>query len=170
MKIVRLSKITFVAAIALFTTLVAFTNIYFSFLNFIFKDPITVESFITLLFSRPSTDWLAIGDAIIQNIGYSLTVVGEMVTAILCWIGCVRMLVSIKAPKNAFQFSKRTAIAGLALGFLVWHIAFIFVRDAWFNMWILHGWNIEPDGLRFFITIILVLIYVVMPDDEVNEE
>ncbi len=80
------------------------------------------------------------------------------------------MAVKINAPKNGFQLSKRVAIAGLAIGFLVWHIAFMSVGGKWFGMWISKEWNGVPDAFRFLITIILVPIYLAMPDEKIKAE
>ncbi|AQT46870.1 DUF2165 family protein [Bartonella choladocola] len=167
MLIVRLSKSAFVAAIALFATLVAVENIFYSSINFAYVHHVFLMDSV---FADAPTKWRSIENITIQNIGYWLIVTFETLTAILCWIGSVRMLLAIKAPKNTFQLSKRCAIAGLTLGFLVWHVAFMSVGGEWFGMWMSKEWNGVPDAFRFFITIILVLIYVVIPDDKITAD
>lgn len=167
MLITRLSKSAFVAAIALFATLVAVENIFYSSINFAYVHHVFLMD---TVFADAPTKWRAIENSAIQHIGYWTIVTCETLTAILCWIGSVRMVLSIKAAKKDFQLSKRVAIAGLSIGFLVWHVAFMSVGGEWFGMWMSKEWNGVPDAFRFFITIVLVLIYVVMPDEQLNED
>lgn len=167
MLIIRLSKVAFVAAIALFATLVAIENICYSSINFAYVYHLFLMD---TVFPNAPTKWRAIDNDTIQHIGYWCIVTFETLTAILCWAGCIFMAVKINAPKNVFQLSKRIAIAGLSIGFLVWHIAFMSVGGEWFGMWMSKEWNGVPDAFRFFITIILVLIYLVMPDEKIKAE
>jgi len=60
-------------------------------------------------------------------------------------------------------------VAGLTLGFLVWQVGFMSVGGEWFGMWMSKEWNGVPDAFRFFITIGLVLLYLVQRDAELDE-
>lgn len=40
------------------------------------------------------------------------------------------------------------------------------VGGEWFGMWMSQTWNVIESAFRFFITIIAVLIFVVLPDGE----
>ncbi len=42
------------------------------------------------------------------------------------------------------------------------------VGGEWFGMWMSKQWDGVPDAFRFFITIIAVLIYLVLPDGELE--
>ena len=53
---------------------------------------------------------------------------------------------------------------GLTLGFLTWQVGFMSIGGEWFGMWMSKQWNGVPDAFRFFVTIILVLIYLVQRD------
>ncbi len=44
------------------------------------------------------------------------------------------------------------------------------VGGKWFGMWMSKEWNGVPDAFRFFITIILVPIYLAMPDEKIKAE
>lgn len=44
------------------------------------------------------------------------------------------------------------------------------VGGEWFGMWMSKEWNGVPDAFRFFITIILVPIYLAMPDEKIKAE
>jgi len=161
MTIIRLSKTAIVAAIALFATLVSWENIIYPSINFAFVHHVFLMD---TVFPDAPTKSRAISNETIQWIGYGAIVLCETVTAILCWIGAVAMLSKVKANANEFQRSKRIAIAGLTLGFLVWHVAFASVGGEWFGMWMSKEWNGVPDATRFFVTILGVLIYVSLPD------
>lgn len=44
------------------------------------------------------------------------------------------------------------------------------VGGEWFGMWMSKEWNGVPDAFRFLITIILVPIYLAMPDEKIKAE
>jgi len=79
------------------------------------------------------------------------------------------MLSRVRAGARDFNRSKDWAVAGLALGFLTWQVGFMSVGGEWFGMWMSDTWNGVPDAFRFFVTIIAVLIFVVLPDQELEE-
>ncbi|WP_279612769.1 DUF2165 family protein [Burkholderia seminalis] len=64
---------------------------------------------------------------------------------------------------------RNTAIAGLTLGFLTWQVAFMSVGGKWFGMGMSKQWNGVPDAFRFFITLPLVLVYLTMNNDRIDE-
>lgn len=76
---------------------------------------------------------------------------------------------ALKGDNVAFRRAKKYAIAGLTLGFLVWQVGFMSVGGEWFGMWMSKEWNGVPDASRFFTTLLLVLIYVVMSNDDLDE-
>jgi predicted small integral membrane protein len=43
------------------------------------------------------------------------------------------------------------------------------IGGEWFGMWMSSTWNGIESAFRFFITIIAVLIYVVLPDGEIEK-
>jgi predicted small integral membrane protein len=99
----------------------------------------------------------------LQTAGYVLIIAAETLTAILCWIGAVRLLLA-GGDAVAFNRAKGFAVAGLTLGFLVWQVGFMSIGGEWFGMWMSPKWNGVPDAFRFFVTILMVLIYLVLPD------
>lgn len=163
MPIIRLSKVVFVAAIALFSTLVAIGNIAYPSVNLAFVHHVFLMD---TIFSDAPIKSRAITNELLQHIGYWGIVTCETLTAILCWIGALIMLVNIKQPMGIFHRSKKVAVAGLSLGFLIWHVAFMSIGGEWFGMWMSKQWNGVPDAFRFFITILIVLIYVVIPSTD----
>ena len=165
MIITRLSKTALVAAIAFFASLVAFGNITDYGTNFAFVMHVFAMD---TIFPDATITYRAITSPFVQNLGYILIIAAETLTAALCWIGAFAMLRRRKAGAADFNRSKALAIAGLTLGFLVWQVGFMSVGGEWFGMWMSKTWNGVPDAFRFFITIICVLIYVVLPDGELE--
>ncbi|WP_447872583.1 DUF2165 family protein [Serratia fonticola] len=164
--IVRLSKALLVCAIALFASLVAFGNITdydtnFAFVRHVFMmDTIFPDA--TITYRSIQSPWL-------HQVGYIGIIALETLTAILCWIGGICLLRGLKLPAASFNRAKTFAIAGLTLGFLTWQVAFMSVGGEWFGMWMSKQWNGVPDAFRFFVTILLVLIYLVPRDGELDE-
>lgn len=164
--IVRLSKALLVCAMALFATLVAFGNITdygtnFAFVRHVFMmDTIFPDA--TITYRSIQSPWL-------HQAGYIGIITLESLTALLCWIGGWHLLCGIKLSGLTFNRKKKMAVVGLTLGFLTWQVGFMSVGGEWFGMWMSKQWNGVPDAFRFFVTIILVLIYLVQPDGELDE-
>ncbi|QPC88354.1 DUF2165 family protein [Mesorhizobium sp. NBSH29] len=163
MIITRLSKTALVAAIALFSSLVAFGNITDYGTNFAFVQHVLMMD---TIFPDATIKYRSIASPAVHNIAYILVILAETAVAILCWVGAFAMLGRVGASDRDFNRSKTLAIAGLTLGFLVWQVGFMSVGGEWFGMWMSKTWNGVPDAFRFFITIIAVLIYVSLPDSE----
>jgi predicted small integral membrane protein len=164
--IIRYSKILFVAAIALFASLVAFGNITDYGSNFAFVHHVLLMD---TIFPDATIKYRAIDSVPLHHAAYVFIIAMEALTAVLCWIGAARMLGNVGAPGRQFDRSKNVAIAGLTLGFLVWQVGFMSIGGEWFGMWMSQKWNGVPDAFRFFATIGLVLIYLVQRDADVQE-
>jgi predicted small integral membrane protein len=160
MRIIRLSKTAMVAAIALFASLVAFGNITDYGTNWAF-----VQHVLSMDTVDPTTTirYRAIENPALQTGAYVLIIAAEALTAILCWIGAVRLLVA-SGDAAAFNRAKGVAVAGLTLGFIIWQVGFMSIGGEWFGMWMSSKWNGVPDAFRFFVTILMVLIFLVLPD------
>jgi predicted small integral membrane protein len=149
-----------VAAIALFASLVAFGNITDYSTNWAF-----VQHVLSMDTVYPTTTirYRAIESPALQTAGYMLIIAAETLTAVLCWIGAVRLLIA-SGDATAFNRAKGVAVAGLTLGFMIWQVGFMSIGGEWFGMWMSSKWNGVPDAFRFFVTILMVLIYLVLPD------
>ncbi|WP_392567038.1 DUF2165 family protein [Utexia brackfieldae] len=148
-------------AMAFFMSLVIFSNITdyetnFQFVYHMFQmDTINPNSPIKYRYvSSPS----------IQHGGFILVIILQAITCVLCWLGSFILLKNIKAPAPVFNKKKSIAITGLTLGFLVWQVGFMSIAGGWYGVWMSSKWDVIPDSFRFFVTIILVLIYLVMPE------
>lgn len=163
--IIRYSKIACVAAIALFATLVAFGNITDYNSNFAFVQHVLSMD---TIFPDSSIRYRAVHAPLLHHAAYIVIIALEALTAILCWIGAWRLMRNVRATARVFSKAKSWAVAGLTLGFLVWQVGFMSVGGEWFGMWMSNQWNGVNSAFRFFVTIILVLIYVVQPDSELD--
>ena len=76
--------------------------------------------------------------------------------------------VCARADAAAFNRAKTLAVVGLTLGFLLWHVGFMSIGGEWFGMWQSQQWNGVPSAFRFVMTIIAVLIFVAIPDQELE--
>ena len=161
MRIIRLSKTATVAAIALFASLVAFGNITDYGTNWEFVQHVLSMD---TVFPTTTIKYRAIDAPALQTAAYVLIIAAETLTAILCWIGAAKLFYRLRAGARAFHRAKATAIAGLTLGFLTWQFGFMTVGGEWFGMWMSSKWNGVPDAFRFLVTILMVLIYLVLPD------
>ncbi len=162
MRIIRLSKTGTVAAIAFFASLVAFGNITDYGTNRAFVQHVLAMD---TIFETSTIRYRSIENPTLQTAAYLLIIAAESATALLCWIGAARMLFAHSDP-HAFNRAKGFAVAGLTLGFLIWQVGFMSIGGEWFGMWMSPKWNGVPDAFRFFVTILMVLIYVAMPDHE----
>jgi len=165
MFVIRLSKVVMVAAIALFASLVAFGNItdYGANLPFV-RHVLAMDS----IFPDSTIRYRAVTDPELQSAAYNLIIAAEALIAVLCWVGSFFLLRRLRADAASFNRAKGVAVAGLTLGFLLWQVGFMSIGGEWFGMWMSSQWNGVESAFRFFVTILLVLIFLVMRDEELH--
>ncbi len=163
MLILRWSKCTCVAAVALYASLVAFGNLsdYGSNLAFV-QHVLAMDT----IFADSTIRWRAIEQPALQHLAYAAIIAGEAITAGLCWFGAWRMWRQRHAAAARFQHAKGWAIGGLTLGFVVWQVGFMSIGGEWFGMWMSSQWNGSESAFRCFMLILCVLIFVSLRDDE----
>jgi predicted small integral membrane protein len=164
MIVIRIAKVAMVAAIALFATLVAFGNLTDYGTNLAFVQHVLAMD---TIFERSAIRYRAITNPELQTAAYVIIIVTEALTAALCWIGAVVLLRRLRADARAFNRAKGFAVAGLTLGFLLWQVGFMSIGGEWFGMWQSQSWNGVPSAFRFTMVIVAVLIFLVLPDDEI---
>ena len=159
--IVRMSKIALVAVVALFFTVVAFGNAtdYDSNWQFV-KHVLSMDT----IFPGSTLVWRAIHDEVTQSLAYWLIIAWEALTAIVLWAGVARLALALRRPD--FGQSKPTAIAGLAMGFLLYAGGFILVGGEWFAMWQSHEWNGQEAAFGFITMIGVVLVVLLLPEQQ----
>ena len=165
MIVIRAAKIAMVAAIALFATLVAFGNItdYGTNLAFV-QHVLSMDT----IFERSTIRYRAITSSALHHAAYAIIIATEAATAVLCWIGAYALLRRLRAGAGAFNRAKGLAVAGLTLGFLLWQVGFMTIGGEWFGMWQSKQWDGVPSAFRFVMVIAAVLIFVVLPDEEIE--
>ncbi|NMA98108.1 MAG: DUF2165 domain-containing protein [Phyllobacteriaceae bacterium] len=165
MPIVRLSKALLVAAVGLYATLVAFGNITDYGSNFAFVQHVLAMD---TIFPDATIGYRAIDNEIAHHAAYVLIIAAEVATALACWIGAGKLYAARQASARDFNRAKGWAIAGLTFGFLVWQVGFMTIGGEWFGMWMSETWNGLNSAARVFKLILGVLIYVSLPDGEVD--
>ncbi len=164
--VIRYSKALLTAAIALCASLVAFGNITDYGSNFVFVQHVLLMD---TIFPSATIKYRALDSAVVHHAAYILIIALETLTAVLCWVGAWQLFRSRHGAASEFNRQKRSAIAGLTLGFLVWQTGFMSIGGEWFGMWMSEQWNGVPSAFRFFVTIGIVLIYVVQRDGELDQ-
>ena len=160
---IRAAKAALVAAVALFASLVAFGNLTDYGTNFVFVQHVLSMD---TIFQFSIINYRAITNPTLHHAAYAVIIAAEIAIAVLCWIGAVVLVRALRADAAVFNRSKTWAIAGLTLGFVLWQVGFMSIGGEWFGMWQSQQWNGVPSAFRFLVTIIAVLIFVVMPDQE----
>ena len=162
---IRAAKAATVAAIALFASLVTFGNLtdYDTNLAFI-QHVLSMDT----IFPSSRISYRAITNPALQEAAYGLIIAAEAMTAVLCWIGAAALV--RRSDADTFNRAKSVAIVGLTLGFLLWHVGFMVIGGEWFGMWESQHWSGVPSAFRFLMTCIAVLIFVAIPDQELDRK
>jgi len=163
----RAAKAATVAAVALFASLVAFGNLTDYNTNFVFVEHVLSMD---TIFPFSTIKYRAITSPTLHEAAYAIIIAAEVLIAVLCWIGAVMLLLRLRADAATFNRAKTFSVLGLALGFLLWQVGFMSIGGEWFGMWQSQQWNGVPSAFRFVMTIIAVLIFVAMPDQELDRQ
>jgi len=163
MLIVRLAKIAMTGALALFAFIVTYDNIVDYGTNYEFvKHVLSMDTTFpdNKLMSR------AITDPRLWALAYAAIIAGEGLVFILLGVATLAMLFALRAPAPAFQRAKIWMVAGAAIGFMVWFFGFMVVGGEYFAMWQSKTWNGQEAAFRFYMTLLVVLIFVNQNDAE----
>jgi predicted small integral membrane protein len=163
----RAAKAATVAAVALFASLVAFGNLTDYNTNFVFVEHVLSMD---TIFPFSTIKYRAITSPTLHEAAYAIIIAAEVLIAALCWIGAVMLLLRLRADAATFNRAKTFSVLGLASGFLLWQVGFMSIGGEWFGMWQSQQWNGVPSAFRFVVTIIAVLIFVAMPDQELDRQ
>jgi len=152
----RLIKILFSGAVGLYISLVCFNNIFDYSSNFTF---VTMVSKMADTFSKEKNSWRSINSVFGHHLIFILIVIWELAIAFLLWIGVFRMISKLRASAIEFKQAKNYTSFGLALGVLLWFIAFISIGGEWFLMWQSKSWNAQTTAFFLTCCFLLFLIY-----------
>ena len=157
----RYSKVSFVWAIALYASLVAFNNLTDYDSNYRF-----VVHVLTMNTTFPDNLglWRAIDVSAVHHLLYWVIILAELAIAVLCWWGGVRLFRTRNEVK-CFNQAKGVAISGLTLGIVLWFTGFISIGGEWFLMWQSDVWDGRQPAFRLVVIFGIALLYLVRPDN-----
>lgn len=157
----RLTKLVMVGCLGLFGLLASFNNITDYNSNFQFvRHVMSMDT----TFRGNSLLWRAIPAPWAWHFFYALIILGEMLTGLLFLIATWEMTCALPADEAIFAQAKRFVPLATALGFLIWFFGFSIVGGEWFAMWQSHIWNGQEAAFRFFVTMLLVCLFVKQPE------
>jgi predicted small integral membrane protein len=163
---IRLAKIVSVGAVALYMTLVVFNNITDYWTNFAYvADVLDIEQ----ISPRSTIRWRAITSPLLHHAAFVSIIVTEFLIALLTSAGAMAMARALKGHATQFQQAKSKAVAGLALGFLLYEGGFVAVAGEWFGMWQSASHAAGPSAFRILMTMLGVLIFVALKDEDFME-
>jgi predicted small integral membrane protein len=166
MLLVRLVKIVICLALGLFGVLVAYDNIVDYDANYAFVGHVLSMD---TTFPHSPLRSRAIADPALWHAAYAAIIAAEGLTGLLFLGGSLQMWRARRAKSHRFQKAKSLAIAGGALGFLIWYFGFTMIAGEWFAMWQSAQWNGQQAAFRVYVTILLALIFVAMRDEDLIE-
>jgi predicted small integral membrane protein len=159
----RAAKMLLVFAVAVFYSLLVLNNTtdYDSNYQFV-RHVLMMDS----TFPNNRGMWRALNSSVWQTSFYLSIIAWEIITMILCWWGGVNMARSLRGTSQAFNRSKRVAIAALTCALLMWLAAFLSIGGEWFLMWQSKTWNGQEAAFRMFTVVGIVLLLVAQPESE----
>ena len=163
MRGLREIKVLTVAGLALFPLIVAFDNITDYETNFVFVQHVMSMD---TTFPGNSLMYRAITSPALHHLAYALIIAFEAATGLALAWGAIALWRARRASAADFAAAKLwTAIGGL-LGFLVWFVGFLVIAGEWFAMWQSAQWNGQEAAFRFLVTIVLVMLFVLQPEEK----
>ena len=163
MLITRLTKVAMCFALGLFCLLVAFDNIFDYGTNYTFVQHVLSMD---TTFPNNVLKGRAITSPTLWTIAYWSIIAAEAVTGLLLALATLRLAVAVRGPASDFNAAKQLVVLGMGLGFLLWFTGFAVVGGEWFAMWQSKEWNGVPSAFRFYVTLLLVLIFVMQRDSD----
>ncbi|WP_109575682.1 DUF2165 domain-containing protein [Aminobacter sp. AP02] len=161
----RISKTLMCFSLAAFTFLVVFNNItdYRSNYNFV-QHVLSMDT----TFPGNALMYRAITSETLWHMGYWLIIAGEAAACVLFAQSALALFRARHGTAATFNKAKNLVHAAAGVGFMVWFFGFMVVGGQWFVMWQSDSWNGQDAAFRFYTAILAVLIYVVLPDSEVE--
>jgi len=159
----RLAKLAMVASLAAFAFIVTFDNIAAYATNFAF-----VQHVLSMDTTFPGNGLMyrAITSPAAWHAAYMLIIAAEGLTCALLAAGAAALWRNRRADAAAFDRAKRFTILGVTMAFLIWFTGFMVVGGEWFAMWQSKTWNGQQPAFRFYMTALVVLLFVTQPDRE----
>jgi predicted small integral membrane protein len=161
----RLAKVGMVASLALFTFVVTMDNIIDYDANFSFvRHVLSMDT----TFLDDTLRWRAITEPTLWHVFYALIILGEGLTCSALALAALQMARALRSSPPIFKAAKRHVHTGALIGFAVWFTGFMVIGGEWFAMWQSQTWNGQQAAFRFYVTLLVVLIYVCQPESEIG--
>ena len=109
--------------------------------------------------------WRAITSPLLQSILFASTIVWQAITAIICWLGTIKLLSQRHHDVFHWEQAKQICILGLFSGFLLYFFAFLIIGGEWFVMWQSHQWNAQMKAGLFASMIMFIWLYIDLARD-----
>jgi predicted small integral membrane protein len=154
---VRLAKLAATAGLGAFFLTVAFGNIADYDTNWQFVRHVLAMD---TTFHSPALMWRAVTDEALQRLAYHLIIAWELATGVVLALAAVLMAARLTQPR--FVTARALAVAGLAMGFLLYGVGFLVVASEWFAMWQSQTWNAQATA-GMFTTVLLAALAFVAP-------
>jgi len=155
----RWSKILLLAAIAFYFSVIVFDNVTDFGSNYEFvRHTLSMDT----TFPGNHAMWRAIKQPSVHLVFYLGIIAWEIINAVLCWWGAIKLVRARHMPDAEFQHAKIVGIAALTLGLLQWLVAFEVIGGEWFLMWQSRQWNGQEAGFRMFMMEAFVMLLLQM--------
>jgi predicted small integral membrane protein len=159
--ITRAVKLSLLATLALFYSLVVFNNVTDFDSNYQFVRHVLMMD---TTFPGNKGMWRALNQSWIHLGGYLSIIVWEMAVMVLHWWGVRVLYRKLRDSAAAFNAAKGVSILAVVLGMLLWLGAFITVGGEWFLMWQSRAWNGQEAAFRMFVIAAIVLFLILQPE------
>jgi len=159
----RIGKLVMVAGLAGFAGLVTLNNLVDYGSNFAFvRHVLSMDT----TFPGNALTGRAITAPALWHAAYILIVALEALTCLAFACGAFAMARHLRGHPAEFRRALRFVWTGAGLAFLLWFIGFMVVGGEWFAMWQSRDWNGQQAAFRFYVTAMLVLLVVALPEEE----
>jgi predicted small integral membrane protein len=158
----RIAKIAVAAAAGVLILLVGLDNLFDYGTNF------DVVQHILSMDAIPPTPlvWRAITSPTLHHLCYGFIILAEFVSAGLTLFGAWILWRARGEAAAAFNRAKGPAIAGLAVGFLLYFFGFMAIGGEWFQMWRAGVYNMQEPAFRFIGSVGVAMIFIALADME----
>jgi predicted small integral membrane protein len=160
----RAAKITTVAIVAAFFSIVTYGNIADFDTNYQFvRHVLSMDT----TFRSPQLMWRAIDDPVLHKIAYWIIIGWEGATATSCWLGVASLCRAWPGGLGDFDRARTAAIIGLLLGVILYGLGFLVIASEWFAMWQSDDWNAQATAGMFTTVLFAALIFVAMRESTI---
>lgn len=159
----RMAKMSLVAGVAIFYSLVVFNNLTdfnsnYQFVRHVLSMDTTFQGNNGMWRALPWPGW---------HLTFYLGIIAwEILTTILLWWGAWQLYTARGSMPAEYNRVKRVPVLALTVSLLMWLVAFLSVGGEWFLMWQSPNWNGQEAAFRNFAVVGLVLLILLQPDTD----